>query len=256
MKFSDLDWHQRYLLQSTWTRSLRQYLFERVGIDSLGKILDVGCGTGVLEAELTQITRAAVFGVDVDASALLVAAQYTPQTTFMRADGHYLPFPVSTFDLVMCHFTLMWVESPALFLSEMIRVGRPGGSVLAIAEPDYGGRIDFPLALEKLGAWQAQSLRVQGADPILGRRLRSLFKQAGFSRIETGVLGGQWSMEALSSNRSAEWEVLEYDLAHLSISQVDASLLDDLKSIDAEAYRNGERVLFVPTFYAWGKIER
>jgi len=91
---------------------------------------------------------------------------------------------------------------------------------------------------------------------MLGRRLRSLFKQAGFSRIETGVLGGQWSMEALSSNRSAEWEVLEYDLAHLSISQVDASLLDDLKSIDAEAYRNGERVLFVPTFYAWGKIER
>jgi len=256
VKFTSLDWHRRYIVQSGWTRNLRQHLFARIGIGMLKDILDVGCGTGVLEAELAQMTHAAVYGVDVDASALQVARQYAPQRRLIRADGHHLPFPAGAFDLVMCHFTLLWVENPLRFLVEMSRVGRPGGSVLAIAEPDYGGRIDFPPELEKLGAWQMRSLRTQGANPVLGRRLRSLFKQAGLSRIEAGVLGGQWTMDTLSSNREEEWEMLEYDLTFLGGNQVDAAQLKDLKSIDAEAHRSGERVLFVPTFYAWGRIER
>jgi len=75
----------------------------------------------------------------------------------------------------------------------MARITRPGGAVLALAEPDYGGRIDYPIKLAQMGKWQIESLRLQGADPLMGRKLATIFNSAGFDSVETGVLGGQWS---------------------------------------------------------------
>jgi hypothetical protein len=154
----------------------------------------------------------------------------------------------------MCHFLLLWVENPSNILSEMARVTRLGGAVMAIAEPDYGGRIDYPPELAQLGDWQMRSLQAQGANPTIGRQLPSLLTQAGLTRVEAGVLGGQWSAEAQESNRDAEWEMLEYDLTRLNTGQVDFTVLHRLQKLDTLAYENGERVLFVPTFYAWGRI--
>ena len=48
--------------------------------------------------------------------------------------------------------------------------------------------------------------------------------------------------------------MLEYDLAHLNSSQFEFSQLRELKNLDTQAYQRGERVLFVPTFYAWGRV--
>lgn len=253
MIFSHLDWHNRYLMQSHWTRDVRQYLYKRIDIGSINSILDVGCGSGVLEAELAQITRAVVVAIDLERPILQLATQNSPSTRYAQADGHYLPIATSSFDLVICHFLLLWVERPHQVLTEMARIARPGGVVMAIAEPDYGGRIDYPFELEQLGVWQVKSLQAQGANPLIGRRLQALFKQAGFSQIETGVLGGQWSAEMETQDRQAEWEMLEYDLSQLGADQVDRTKLRSLKNLDEKACRNGERLLFVPTFYAWGR---
>ena len=256
VEFSSLDWHNRYRLQSTWTRSLRQYLYRQTGISSLRTILDVGCGSGVLEAELAQETQAVVAAVDLDEAILRLATLHAPGARFAQADGHHLPFRIGAFDLVICHFVLLWVADPLQVIREMSRVGRPGAAVAAIAEPDYGGRIDYPTALGALGEWQIQALQAQGADPVLGRRLPSLFIQAGLTNIEAGVLGGQWSAEKPTIDQEAERKMLEYDLAHLNSSQFEFSQLRELKNLDTQAYQRGERVLFVPTFYAWGRVPK
>ena len=85
-----------------------------------------------------------------------------------------------------------------------------------MAEPDYGGRIDHPAALEDLGKSQMTSLVSQGADPQIGRRLRTLFVQTGLVEIQAGVLGGQWS-ENPNSHESldGDWSIIEADMAHL-----------------------------------------
>jgi hypothetical protein len=131
----------------------------------------------------------------------------------------------------------------------MRRVTRPGGGILALAEPDYGGRVDYPVELAQLGRWQAESLRQQGADPEMGRKLAAVFARAGLKQIETGVMGGEWAHPNLPGETNLEWDVLESDLA----GQIPLDDLRKMKRLEVAARQNGERVLFVPTFYGWGR---
>ena len=130
----------------------------------------------------------------------------------------------------------------------MVRAARPGSAIIAFAEPDYGGRIDYPPELEELGKLQTQALRRQGADPLTGRKLNEIFHRAGLKNIETGLLGGQWSGEPQPAQQASEWATLETDLAGL----LPNARLKELRRQDADAWQAGRRVLFVPTFYAVG----
>jgi ubiquinone/menaquinone biosynthesis C-methylase UbiE len=167
-----------------------------------------------------------------------------------QADALHLPFARNEFSITCCHFFLLWVQNPAQALSEMKRVTAPGGYVVAIAEPDYGGRIDHPVGLVELGSWQAQSLQRQGADPFLGRKLKGYFHAAGLRNVQVGILGGQWSAPPAQSEWESEWDTLESDLA----DEISAVELAKLKQLDFAAWQTGERILFVPTFYASGQV--
>jgi hypothetical protein len=135
----------------------------------------------------------------------------------------------------------------------MARVTQPGGVVLALAEPDYGGRIDYPVELGVLGDWQQTSLGQQGANPLIGRKLRAVFHQAGLSDVEAGLLGGQWSGMPSSEEREIEWRVLEEDIKKIQ-NLTGTSEVIRLQKLDELAWERGERILFVPTFYAWGRV--
>lgn len=243
------EWHTRFCQQARWTQDLRRYLYQRVNIQQTQTILEVGCGTGALSEELLSQTRATVHGLDIDRKHLKQARYTTPRLLLTQADALRLPFSHKTFDMVLCHFLLLWVSNPQQVISEMARVSRPGGIVLALAEPDYGGRIDFPPSLELLGQWQATSLRQQGADPLIGRKLAEVFHSAGLLRVETGVLGGQWKGAPSQEEWQSEWDILTADLAQ---NPIWASELERLRETELEAWQKGSRVLFVPTFYAWG----
>ena len=121
----------------------------------------------------------------------------------------------------------------------------------AFAEPDYGGRIDFPTELQPLAAAQQTSLRSQGAEPEMGRKLASIFLDAGLRDVESGVMGGQWKQESMVSEWDAEWTMLENDLQYMSMEFFSLSL-NHLKQVDWAARQRGDRILFVPTFYAVG----
>jgi hypothetical protein len=122
--------------------------------------------------------------------------------------------------------------------------------VLVLAEPDYGGRIDYPEELSQLGRWQKAALHRQGADPLMGRRLRAVLQQAGLADIETGVLGGQWKTPPPPEDFEREWAVLKSDLA----DSVPDDIIKRFYRLDQTARVRGERLLFVPTFYAWGGV--
>jgi len=177
------------------------------------------------------------------------AHQFDPRTRFSAGDGLNLPFPPAAFDIAYCHFLLLWVARPLEALLEMVRVVRPGGYVLVLAEPDYGGRIDYPIELSRLGRFQTEALRSQGAGPERGRELGALFLSTGIQEIEVGVLGGRWQVPAQVEDWEAEWAILEYDLE----GSVTAEELARWKETDRRAWERGERILFVPTFYAWGR---
>lgn len=243
-----MDWHSRFLQQASWTRELRGYLFECAGLARSQRVLEVGCGTGAILSDLT--TPAAIHGLDLDIARLAEARVHAPTTLLVCGNALELPYDSETFDITFCHFLLLWVRDPLLALLEMKRVTRPGGAVLALAEPDYDSRVDRPAVLVPLGHWQAESLRRQGADPGLGSRLADLFLQADIQTIETGTLNSAGEQETTSADRDLEWAVLEADLE----GWVPAQEIQRMKALDEQAWERGERVLQVPTHFARGRV--
>jgi hypothetical protein len=142
----------------------------------------------------------------------------------------------------------MWVQKPQLILYEMTRVTRPGGWVIALAEPDHQARIDYPPPLDVLGTHQTQALTEQGVDVHMGRKLRSLFHHTGLVEIEVGIMSAQW--DGLLAWDATEWIMLEADLA----GQLTHEALIDYQDVDRQARQTGQRILFIPTFYALGKV--
>jgi SAM-dependent methyltransferase len=212
----------------------------------------VGCGTGAVLSDLPASRTAAqvLIGLDINIEYLHQAMQNVTQAGWIAGDGIALPLASASLDAAFCHYVLLWLLDPLAMLKEMHRVVKAGGVVLALAEPDYGGRIDYPQSLSPLGNWQQVALCHQGADPLIGRRLASLFLQAGLTEIEVGVMGGQWRVEPTLRQMDWEWLVLQDDLEGL----VSPEALLEFHLLDQAAREKGERILFVPTFYALGKV--
>ncbi len=244
------EWHTRYRQQARWTQDLRDYLLPRLDFHHQTSILAIGCGTGAVIQDLVKRTTGDIYGGDIDIEALKMAVRNVPRGTFFGGDGLQLPFPADVFDISLSHFYLLWVEDPLQAVQELVRVTRSGGAVLALAEPDYGGRIDHPPPLDRIRGAQISSLSRQGADPYLGRKLKKLFHTAGLQNVHSGVFQGQWSEETSRGDEKLEWQVLKADLEpYLSRTE-----LETLRQADHQARQAKHRVLFVPTFYAWGLV--
>lgn len=238
--------HQRYVQQAAWTKPLRDYLFAKLDWESSWRVLDVGCGTGSLAPHLLAQSSAKVVGVDIHFPSLRFFKTNHKEVQLVQADGMRLPFADLSFQLCLCHYLLLWAVDPLQVLCEMYRVTAWDGYVFILAEPDYGGRIDYPPPLAEIGQLQSQALQLQGADVFIGRKVRGLLHRAGFSLIESGVLGGQWASQSMNEEFDLEWDVLQHDVLDL-LSPAD---LNKLKELAIQAEKNEERVLFVPTFYA------
>jgi SAM-dependent methyltransferase len=242
-----MDWHKRFVQQAAWTKEVRAYLFQCSGMHTARRVLEVGCGTGAILCDLPG--RAGLHGLDLLPDRLLETRRHVPQAILACADALRLPYASGVFDITFCHFLLLWVHDPLQALREMNRVTRPGGSILVLAEPDYTRRVDWPPILAELGHWQTESLRQQGADPGVGGRLAGLFRQAGIPLVESGVLARSEAAHPSPAERALEWAVLEADLA----GWLPASKVQLLKRLDERAWKTGERILYVPTHYAWGQ---
>jgi len=244
------QWHERYLQQSGWTTAIRKYLIEKMPPGKARSVLDVGFGTGAVKNDWP--TETSLHGLDISFESLVYARENSNpnSTTLVAGDALRIPYKKQSFDLVTCHFFLLWIVNPLEVFQEMIRVEKPGGRLLFFAEPDYGARIDFPAPLEELGRAQFASLENQGADPMMGRKLLGLAASAGLSNIEVGIMGYQTISDQDNSFWEKEWEILQYDLAGL----LSEDTLADLHRVDKSARQSGSRILYVPTFYLSAEV--
>ncbi len=253
MSLTTTEWHQRYLQQAQWTQDLRVYLYRKAGLQHADRVLDIGCGTGVLEQELENYSNFTTVALDINAVPLKYAHLYASQSVYAQGDCLFLPYANHSVDVTLSHFLLLWVNHAQQAVEEMVRVTHPLGYVIALAEPDYGGRIDFPPELSKIGIWQTEALKKQGANPFMGRELRSLFYHAGLVNIEVGVMSGQWSDIGSERVNLLEWDVVRSDLQQ---NQEFLSQAETLEALDQSSRIAGQRILFVPTFYAIGQVKR
>ncbi len=242
----NVDWHLRYQQQSYWTRSLRQYLLQRVSIHPTSNVLEVGCGTGVICSDLLDHFPCHLFGIDIVFSNIDIAMRNVSKLCAICGDANFLPFPSGFFEMVYCHYFLLWLANPLQVIAEIKRVLRPGGFFLIFAEPDHSARIDFPSALNPLGKLQVSSLKIQGADIQIGRKIPGLLSKAGFHDIQYGISGFESCSGSLPDWWESEWEVIRHDLKSI----VSDDRLNNYQDLDKKCWEAGTRILWVPTFYA------
>jgi SAM-dependent methyltransferase len=96
------------------------------------RLLDVACGTGVVT--VTAARRGAkVSGLDLT-PVLLERARHNAGVAavdidFIEGDAEALPYPDSSFDIVLSQFGHMFAPRPAVALREMLRVLKKGGRI-------------------------------------------------------------------------------------------------------------------------------
>lgn len=244
--------HARFVAQSAWTAPLRDFLFTQAGLEPSSLLLEVGSGTGAVTHAGTNSQQGG-YGIDNNWERVAFAHQHDKVDHYVCADALRLPFSSASFDITFCHYFLLWMAKDALqALHEMERVTRPGGMVLAIAEPDHTVRIDYPYELSTLGTLQTQALQHQGVQVDMGRRLPELFAQAQLTDIRFGQAGFQMNPGEIPSWLDSEWQTLRADLELSGLTQTEFAHLHE---VDMFAWQKGIRVLQVPTFYAMGRVK-
>jgi len=206
------------------------------------KALEVGCGPGYVMELLAD--RFDVAGVDRDAD--MVQKAHNRGLKVIQADVYDLPCEDDSYDLVYCSFLMLWLKDPIKAISEMKRVAKHW--VICLAEPDYGGRIDYPDELTSLTGCLANEIIELGGDPCVGRKLRSFFNQNGMEG-EVGVHQGVWSLDTLRDQSDKEWAVIEKAAKH----HIDSASLRRGRAVWEEALDDGSLFQYNPVFYVFGR---
>lgn len=97
-------------------------------------ILDLGCGTGDLCAQLAE-TGVTVTGIDFSTSMIEAARQKHPQLVFSVADAHTYRTQ-SCFDAVFSNAALHWMKRPVEVIETIWLALAPGGRFVA----EFGGK--------------------------------------------------------------------------------------------------------------------
>lgn len=118
-------------------RVRRERLRELLGRGS-GRLLDIGCGPGVMTAEILALGWR-YDGVDV-AEAMIAEARAKfaaePRANFFVAKVEAIPQPDATYEAVVAMGLVEYLTDDALALREIARVLRPGGRLL-ISLPNW-----------------------------------------------------------------------------------------------------------------------
>jgi len=164
-------------------RAMRLSFLTDVPFPSEARVLEVGCGTGVLTRALARRPEVAeVVGIDPATSLLERARMLSaelPRITFLEGDGRALPVDSESFDVVVFDSTLSHIPGVEQALAEAHRVlRRPGW--LAVFDGDYSTTTvaigDFDPLQACVDLMMANSVN----DRYLVRRLPALVRHCGF----------------------------------------------------------------------------
>ena len=156
---------------------LRSIVARRLGKVTVPRILDIGCGHGLMHPYLRSFGLDIV-GTEVATEVLSLARAANPKVAYVGYDGQTLPFTPNSFDVALAVCVMHHVP-PAQwkdFLREMRRVLRPGGIAVIFEHNPLNPLTRYVVASNTIDA---------DANLLSARMLRKLMRQAGFEAPQT-----------------------------------------------------------------------
>jgi SAM-dependent methyltransferase len=113
-------------------RELARGLIQLAGVGTTDLVVDVGCGTGLLTAELASAVGAnGVSAVDPSESFVAACQERVPGADVRLARAEDLPFADAAFDRALSQLVVNFMSDARAGVRQMRRVTRRGGTVAA-----------------------------------------------------------------------------------------------------------------------------
>lgn len=196
-------------------------------------ILDVGCGSGVLDRWLARHTGGAhrITAVDIhrtllrEAAALATKEGLAEHIEFREGNAEVLPFGDNSFDVTMSA-TVMELLDAERMLREMVRVTRPGGRVgVVVRAIDMQSFVNVPVRAELKMKIAALPNGLAGARGCADGSLYQRFRNAGLQDVQMlPQLATYPGARAHAADERIEAALSPAELAewHTAVSQAEA----------------------------------
>jgi ubiquinone/menaquinone biosynthesis C-methylase UbiE len=186
------------------------------------RVLDAGCGTGVVAAALAE--RAHVTGVDPEPEMLAVARRrLPPEVELLRASAEELPFADASFDAAVLRLVVHLLDRPRA-LAELRRVLAPGGRlVVATFDPAHFDGFWLNRLLPSLE-------RIDRARFPTPDELRAELRDAGFGAVRIERLGQrvtidrETALERIRGRHISTFDLLEEEEIRAGLERAEREL--------------------------------
>lgn len=184
--FADARAYERFM--GRWSRMVAPQLVNFTDVPDLGRLLDVGSGTGELAFTLAERKPwAHVSGIDPSKEYIEYANsrnQFPDRVTFETGDAQQLRFADASFDASLSLLVFNFIPDPIKALREVRRVTKPGGRVSASVW-DYGD------GMKMLRAFWDGAVKIDSRAEQLDERHMPLCR--------SGQLSGLWRQGGLEN---------------------------------------------------------
>lgn len=194
------DAYEAYLVPAIFT-DLAAALVDRADLREGERVLDVGCGTGVVARAAARAVGpgGSVTGVDLNPTMLARARQTArgtrPTITFHQGEAESLPMEDDAVDAVLCQQVLQFLPDRVVALREMGRVAAPDTGRVAVGvlrsldqHPVYAILVD---ALDRHAGAEAAAMMASPFGLGDGELLRREAQEAGLRDVSVHLSIGR-----------------------------------------------------------------
>lgn len=173
---------------------LEKRLWRRLELMSGSKVLDLGCGPGVITHALAeQVYPGEVVGIDTSEKLIQSLQQLRCSVgndrqlniTFHSGNVYDLDLPDENFDIVYARLLFQHLTEPMKALASILRVLRRGGKLCIVdVDDDWASLYPEPDSFSRLRQAITRLQQARGGDPWVGRKLASYLSEAGFIQVQ------------------------------------------------------------------------
>lgn len=186
-----MDEQGRLEFQASLWDPVAHALFDRVGVAPGWRVLEIGPGTGTLNAELRRRIQAETDVVEQSDRYLAALrarwqADGFPDGRIWEAPLADVELPAAAYDLIFARWVFLFLPEPERHVAQLAGALKPGG-VLAIQDyfRDTFCLVPRPADWEALVAADRLFFASHGGDVNIGTRLPSMFEACGLEVVES-----------------------------------------------------------------------
>lgn len=165
---------KEHLLNPVAQQHYKFVLSELSHLSKKSKILDAGCGEGILTRKFSN-RGFDVFACDISKNALLENSIHFKQVDLNMK----LPYKNNSFDVIVCLEVIEHLENPWLLIGEFYRLLKNGGRLI-ISSPNISNCVARIYYLFSGKIWLFREHKTDHINPISYWEIESIIKKIGF----------------------------------------------------------------------------